>query len=285
VGNSTGETHGVEGRTNSDSAGTAGVFGIAGGAAYPNSVFVDRVGVLGNTRSGWGVLGKATTGRGVQGCLVNSTTGNSVSGSCGVLGYSSGIGVYSYGDVAAVGTKSFIEPHPADPSRQIVYVAMEGPEAGTYFRGRGRFEGKTAVIPVPENFRLVTEEEGLTVQVTPIGRATAVGVTSMDLNQIVVEATRDVEFSYFVQGVRRNYRGHEPVQRNTAFVPTGPGAKMEPYPAHIQQRLVDVGIYNEDGSVNLKTAERLGWAQKWREEERLRQEAQRQPVSLSQDVQ
>jgi hypothetical protein len=143
---------------------------------------------------------------------------------------------------------------------------MEGPEAGTYFRGRGRFEGKTAVIGVPEDFRLVTEEEGLTVQITPIGRATAVGVTSIDLDRIVVEATRDVEFSYLVQGVRRNYKGHEPVQKNTVFVPMGPDARMDPYPAHLQKRLVDLGIYRADGSVNLDTAERLGWAQTWREE-------------------
>jgi hypothetical protein len=43
-------------------------------------------------------------------------------------------------------------------------------------------------------------------------------------------------------------------------------ARMEPYPAHIQKRLVDLGIYNADGTVNLATAERMGWAQTWREE-------------------
>jgi hypothetical protein len=260
----TGMAFGVKGTTQSTSSSAAGVLGVAGSPVYPNNAIAATVGVLGTNTSGFGVLGKSSTGRPVQGSRVDATTGLAVT--TGILGYTASIGVYAFGDMAASGTKSFIEPHPTDASRQIVYVAMEGPEAGTYFRGRGRFEGKTAVIGVPEDFRLVTEEEGLTVQITPIGRATAVGVTSIDLDRIVVEATRDVEFSYLVQGVRRNYKGHEPVQKNTVFVPMGPDARMDPYPAHLQKRLVDLGIYRADGSVNLDTAERLGWAQTWREE-------------------
>ena len=89
----------------------------------------------------------------------------------------------------------------------------------------------------------------------------------------IVSSTRDVEFSYLVQGIRKHYKGHEPIQPNTLFVPTGFSARMEPYPAHVQKRLVDLRIYNSDGSVNLATAERMGWAQTWREEEEARQAA------------
>jgi hypothetical protein len=89
---------------------------------------------------------------------------------------------------------------------------------------------------------------------------------SVDLQQIVVGSTRDVEFSYIVHGVRKNYGQYEPIQKNTVFVPAGPDAKMDPFPAHIQRRLVDLGIYKADGSVNLETAETMGWAQTWREE-------------------
>ena len=71
-------------------------------------------------------------------------------------------------------------------------------------------------------------------------------------------------------GIARDYEGHEPIQKNTLFIPTGFDAKMESYPAHIQKRLVDVGIYHPDGSVNLETAERMGWARTWREEEAAR---------------
>ncbi|MBK8595572.1 MAG: hypothetical protein IPN83_08275 [Holophagales bacterium] len=259
-----GEVYGVRGRSGSITTGTAGVLGEAGYPGYPNDVSAGVVGVLGTTTGGYGVFGKATTGIGIRGAKVDATTG--VPTASGVLGYLTSYGVYSYNDLGATGTKSFVEPHPTDASRQIVYVAMEGPEAGTYFRGRGRFEGKKAVIVVPEDFRLVTEEEGLTVQITPMGGMTLFGVVSADLNQVVVESARDVEFSYLVQGVRKNYKGHEPIQKNTLFVPMGFDARMEPYPAHIQKRLVDLGIYNADGTVNVATAERMGWAQTWREE-------------------
>lgn len=261
----TGQTYGVYGESDSVTYGSAGVFALAGTPSYPNGVWTGISAVLANSTSGWGVLGKATSGRGVQGARVDATTGNSA-GSTGVLGYAGSYGVYSFNDLGVVGTKSFVEPHPTDPARQIVFVAMEGPEAGTYFRGRGRFIGKSAVIAVPEEFRLVTEEEGLTVQITPIGRIAGFAVVSMGLDRIVAESTQDVEFSYLVQGVRKNYKGHEPIQKNTLFVPMGFDARMESYPAHIQQRLVDLGIYNADGTVNLATSERMGWAQTWREE-------------------
>jgi len=47
---------------------------------------------------------------------------------------------------------------------------LEGPEAGTYFRGRARFSHGMARIEAPESFRLVTDEKSLTVQITPIGQ-------------------------------------------------------------------------------------------------------------------
>ncbi|MBK9965878.1 MAG: hypothetical protein IPP07_13625 [Holophagales bacterium] len=259
-----GMVFGVIGRTSSSASSAAGVLGIAGNPVYPNNAIASTVGVLGTNTTGSGVLGKSSTGRPVQGSRVDATTGLAIT--TGILGYTASIGVYAFGDMAASGTKSFIEPHPTDASRQIAFVALEGPEAGTYFRGRGRFVGKSAVIPVPEEFRLVTEEEGLTVQITPIGAVASVGVMSVDLQQIVVGSTRDVEFSYIVHGVRKNYGQYEPIQKNTVFVPAGPDAKMDPFPAHIQRRLVDLGIYKADGSVNLETAETMGWAQTWREE-------------------
>lgn len=280
---STGMTSGVYGFSLSTSDGAAGVQGTAGGASYPNGLYAFVSGVLGNGTTGIGVFGKATSGRAVQGSRVDASTGVGV-GSSGVLGYSGSYGVYSFNDIGAVGTKAFVEPHPTDPSRQLVYVALEGPEAGTYFRGRGRFKAGRAAIAVPEDFRLVTEEEGLTVQITPIGRATA-WLTRLGLDGIEAESTADVEFCYLVNGFRRNYRSHQALQPNTLFVPEGFGARMETYPAHIQKRLVDLGIYNADGTVNLATAERMGWAERWRQEDAARKlEAEKAAAKERDDV-
>jgi hypothetical protein len=35
----------------------------------------------------------------------------------------------------------------------------------------------------------------------------------------------------------------------------------------LKQRMIANGIYNPDGTVNMETAERVGWVAKWREAE------------------
>ncbi|MBK8598926.1 MAG: hypothetical protein IPP07_09315 [Holophagales bacterium] len=271
---SSGQTYGVHGTTDSTSNCASGIRGESG-SAIP-CTYNGPVGIWGASSGLSGVVGQSSnaSGRGVQGVRVDAA-GNFLT--TGVLGYTGTSGVHSFQDLTAGGTKSFVEPHPADASREIVYVALEGPEAGTYFRGRGRFAGGRAVIPVPEDFRLVTSDEGLTCQLTPIGRPVAFAVTRLTLEGIEAEATGDVEFSYIVHGVRRHYEGFRPVQENVHFVPPSAEAAMDPWPAHLRQRLVDVGIYNADGTPNLDTARRLGWKAAW-DEAKAREEARQRSV-------
>lgn len=91
----------------------------------------------------------------------------------------------------------------APPARSTSSNRIRKTEAGTYFSGRAKFQNGTARIPVPEHFRIVTNAEGLTVQITPIGAMPNFAVMKMDLNDIVVQASRNVEFSYLVQGFAR----------------------------------------------------------------------------------
>ena len=60
------------------------------------------------------------------------------------------------------GTKNFVQAHPTDPSREIVYVVLEGDEAQTYVCGTGQLHSSKAVIVLPEDFALVTATSGLT---------------------------------------------------------------------------------------------------------------------------
>jgi hypothetical protein len=148
----------------------------------------------------------------------------------------------------------------------IRYVSLEGPEAGTYFRGTARVVHGQAVITVPEDFRIVTDDDGLTVQLTPVGASASMFIASEDLNQIVVRASKDVTFHYLVQGVRRAYKDMEPITRNTHFVPRSPDFSMLDAVSPLErQRLIDNGTYNADGTVNMATAERVGWAAAWRD--------------------
>jgi hypothetical protein len=74
------------------------------------------------------------------------------------------------GNLTVTGTKNFVHPHPEDPNKEIVFVSLEGPEAGTYCRGTAKLTGGAARITLPDSFRLVTAAEGLTAQVTALGK-------------------------------------------------------------------------------------------------------------------
>jgi hypothetical protein len=268
--------------TGTNFGGANATYGVIGEITALTSFASSGVGGFNDSTgsAGAGVFGRhAGGGVGVSG-VANGTTGNlsrgvvgtsnsTTVGATGVQGNAAAMtagiyGVFSNGNFGASGTKNFVEPHPTNPSKVIRYVSLEGNEAGTYFRGRAKFERRLARIPVPEDFRIVTAEDGLTVQITPIGAMASVAVLKMDLNEITVTASRDVEFSYLVQGVRRAFRDHHPVADGVEFVPPSAESRIPGYlPDDDRARLISNGTYNADGTVNMETAKRLGWDKEW----------------------
>lgn len=249
---------------------SAGVFGRQGGfLAVPSYT---GAGVRGEGPI-VGVLGVSTQ-QGVAGGLLNQSGGEiawAILGS-GVGTDSPGVppwAVFGGGNIGATGAKYFLDPHPTDPNLSIAYISLEGREAGTYFRGRARFQNGIARIPVPEDFRMVTDPEGLTVQITPIGGMATVGVLRMDLNEIVAQSSRNLEFSYLVQGVRAAFKDLSPLRAGGDFTPRSADAKMPEWLSPAQKRLlIQNGTYREDGSVNAETAHKLGWDRVWAERTR-----------------
>jgi hypothetical protein len=264
-----GATYGVQGVTFStafNTAGAAGVYGIDGSGDPRLGVSTVSAGVRGGSTTGIGVLGFSRgMGGGVEGLSVDSTGQMLTGASLGLVG----AGVFFSGGLAGTGTKSFVEPHPTDASKMIRYASLEGPESGTYFRGRGRFQRGLATIEPPEDFRMVTDPESLSIQVTPIGEMASFAVMRIGLDGIVVKGSRDVEFFYLVNGVRRAYNHWNPIQENEKFfVPESPDAKLPRYLSEEERgRLISNGTYNADGTVNMETAERLGWAKAWKDRE------------------
>jgi hypothetical protein len=257
----TGANSAVLGRNSSASSNAAGVRGYGG--AVPGTW--THAGVRGESNNGGtGVFGLVSNGagEGVTGFMI-STAGAVLSGSH--LGFTSTTGLSTIGDTTATGTKFFVEPHPTDASKIIRYISLEGPEAGTYFRGKGRFQNGVATIDVPETFRTVTDPEGLSIQVTPIGEMATVAVQSIGLDRIVVRGSRNVEFFYTVNGIRRAYKDVEIVAPNEKiFVPDGPDASMPLWlTEEAKRRLITNGTYRPDGMVNMETAHRLGWDRVW----------------------
>jgi hypothetical protein len=265
-----GATNAVYGRNLSTSNDSAGVRGIADTPPNTASVTFSSAGVRGENKFGNGTIGISES-TSVGGFLMDPGTGTAVAQ--GRLGTTFGTdpdgggppwAVHAIGNIGAAGTKAFLEPHPTEPGKVIQYVALEGPEAGTYFRGKARFQRGLATIRVPEDFRMVTDPDGLTVQITPIGEMATYAVVRMGLDGIVVKSSRDVEFSYLVQGVRASFRDMQPVIQDGTFVPQFPEAKIPGGLAERQKRiLIETGMYRPDGTVNMETARRLGWDRMW----------------------
>jgi hypothetical protein len=267
----TGSVYGVRGRVNSststDSAGVLGIDGTGQPGDGINALGRSPAGVRGESRTAFGVIGISNYVA-VSGALYNFAGASIAGGWIGLANGASPWGVLAAGNSGATGTKSFVEPHPTDPARVVKYVSLEGREAGTYFRGSGQVVGGEAVIDVPEDFRWVTAEEGMTVHVTTVGGPGQTWVESYDLDRIVVRSNRDVKFHYLVQGFRKAYKDFQPVSDGAEFRPQSPADTMPAYLSEeAKRRLVANGTYNADGTVNMNTAERLGWARAWRDQE------------------
>lgn len=122
------------------------------------------------------------------------------------------------GNITATGAKLFVQEHPQDPNQYIAFVALEGPEAGTYTRGSFQLNDGTAEITLPESFSLVTNAEGMTVQVTPRSKVRGMlYVESVTPSKLVVMASdvsdASVKFDYLVNGVRIGYESFESIRK------------------------------------------------------------------------
>lgn len=123
--------------------------------------------------------------------------------------------VSTNGDLIASGTKNFVSPYPDQPGKKIYFAALEGPEAGTYYRGSAKLEGGAATIQLPDYFSTMTEKDHLTVQLTPVGKWSQLFVAESSPSRLVIrtaQGAKDAEFHYLVQGIRKGYTDYSVVR-------------------------------------------------------------------------
>jgi hypothetical protein len=111
------------------------------------------------------------------------------------------------GDVTAAGMKSFVVAHPTDSSKEIFYVALEGPEAGIFTRGTASLDQGAAIIALPEHFAALADPATITVQLTPGSAETSgLAVVGKSAREIQVRelqgGTGDFSFDYLVHASR-----------------------------------------------------------------------------------
>jgi hypothetical protein len=147
-----------------------------------------------------------------------------------------------WGTLNVFGTKNFVQPHPTDDTKKIVYVAAEAGEALTMARGVSRTENGRATVRLPDHFALVTSEDApLTVQLTVEGAPALVYVVSKSKEAIEVKMKdsdfsefRDVTFDYFVQGVRDGFEDHIAIQD---VDPARDGQRLSPKHTRYDERV------------------------------------------------
>jgi hypothetical protein len=121
--------------------------------------------------------------------------------------------------------KSFREINPADPTTDIWYVCLEGPEAAMYVRGTARLANGRALIELPAHFRSLALEEGMTVQLTPLSaQSKGLAVTRKSLNGVEVtelaDGKGDYAFDWEVKAVRKRYENYQAVKPWDEFLPS-----------------------------------------------------------------
>ena len=113
--------------------------------------------------------------------------------------------------------KNFKMDHPEDPTKEIWYVSLEGPEAAAYERGTGNLEDGEAFIPFSEHYGLVANPETMTVQVTPLSaESTGLAVVRKTKEGFYVKelfkGSGSYEFDWEVKAVRRGHENFQPVR-------------------------------------------------------------------------
>lgn len=75
------------------------------------------------------------------------------------------------GGIIASGAKAFRVEHPLDKTKYLTHAAVEGPEAGVYYRGESETVDGYVVITLPDYFEALTHPENRSVQLTMIADA------------------------------------------------------------------------------------------------------------------
>ncbi len=211
--------------------------------------------------------GTATQSSASGGRFTNNATSIAINLANGTDGVNTNGRIFTSGGIVGTtlsisGSKMFVSPHPADASKEIRYVALEGPTADMYFRGTARLVDGVYRIAVPEHFRLLAREGSYATTLTAVGSRGQLWVESEGPDEIVVRGATNSAFHFVVYAERDALSEHETVSPNVDFTPAAlqNAGTLNALPAKLRELLVKNGTLNPDGTYNKATAARVGWA-------------------------
>jgi hypothetical protein len=96
-------------------------------------------------------------------------------------------------DNITANSKSFDISHPTKEGWRLRYGVLEGPEHGVYFRG----QTTNNVIELPDYWTGLVHQEGLSVQLTPIGGPCVHWVQKIEDNKVYIDCQDGKPNCYF----------------------------------------------------------------------------------------
>jgi hypothetical protein len=160
---------------------------------------------------GWGLIaiGEASADPNAGGQVLVANSGGVARG---------GIEVNAAGDAAMFAQiKNFMVTNPDDPTTDIYYACVEGPEAAMYVRGTSRLSAGRASVELPRHFAAMAAAEGITVQVTPLSEhcmplaVTRKATDSFDVAELLKGESAS-EFDWEVKAIRKGYEDYKVVR-------------------------------------------------------------------------
>ncbi len=128
--------------------------------------------------------------------------------------------------------KTFVIDHPGKPGRYLMHAALEGPEAGVYYRGTAKLQHGRAVIRLPDYFEQLTRQEGRTVQITNVDGFDILAVQTQEgrtiANGTIIVASRNrrsnQSFDWAVYALRSDVAELtvEPLKSEVSVLGVGP---------------------------------------------------------------
>ena len=128
--------------------------------------------------------------------------------------------------IYGTGTVSFVQNHPEEKDKVIVYAAPEGDEVAVYTRGTARLVDGEARVALGATFRWVTNPDiGLTAHLTPVGTWSDlyVGRRAPKCSSYASRGgATDAVFDYIVYGLRIGFEESSIVQHkeSESFIPS-----------------------------------------------------------------
>ena len=101
--------------------------------------------------------------------------------------------------------KAFDIPHPTKDGYRLRYICLEGPEAEVYLRGK--LDGSTNIIELPEYWRDLVDVETIGVSLTPIGIYQELYVEKIEWGTKIIIRNNlgsSINCSYVVYGQRKD---------------------------------------------------------------------------------